>query len=337
MFRFANPEYFYLLIGVALLVIIYVLTSFYARRRLKRYGDWTLLKRLSPRYSKIRPYVKFSFLIIALCLLVVVLARPQFGWREDIEKRKGIEVVVSLDVSNSMLAQDVRPNRLERAKLFISTLIDKMNNDKVALQVFAGEAYPQLPITNDYVSAKMFLDAVNVNMVTLQGTSLAAAINLASSSFSQKGKGGKAIVVITDGEDHEDGAIEAARKAEKEGMHVYVLGIGSPNGSEIPTSEGPMIDENGNVVQTALNESMCREVAQAGGGAYIHIDNTNNALDELQTYLGRLQQSEETAVYKNYDEQFRAVALIALLLLFVELYLAETKNPFFGKIKLFKR
>jgi len=337
MFRFANPEYLYLLIIAVVLVAVYILTSVLARRRVKRFGDWQVLKHLVPCYSNKRPVLKFVLMELALVSLIFMLARPQYGWQIDEQKNKGIEVVISLDVSNSMLAEDIRPNRLERAKLLVSNLIDRMQNDKVALQVFAGEAYPQLPITNDYVSAKMFLDAVNVDMVTLQGTSLASAIDLAAVSFTANTKVGKAIVVITDGEDHEAGAIEAATQASKKGMHVYVLGIGSPQGAEIPTPEGPFTDENGNVVHTTLNEDMCRQMAEAGNGVYIHIDNTNNAQEELQSHLAQLQQSEDTIVYKSYDEQFRSLAILSLLLLLFEFYTSETKNPFFEKIKLFKR
>lgn len=337
MFRFANPEYLYLLLVAVVLAAVFILTSVLARRRVKRFGDWQVLKNLVPGYSGKRPVVKFVLMELALVSLTFMFARPQYGWQVDKEKSKGIEVVISLDVSNSMLAEDIRPNRLERSKLLVSNLIDRMQNDKVALQVFAGEAYPQLPITNDYVSAKMFLDAVDVNMITLQGTSLAAAIDLAAASFTENTKVGKAIVVITDGEDHEAGAIEAAAQAAKKDMHVYVLGIGSPQGAEIPTPEGPFTDESGNVVHTALNEDMCRQVAQAGGGAYIHIDNTNNAQEELQSHLAQLEHAEETISYKNYNEQFRSLAVLSLVLLFFEFFMSETKNPLLGKIKLFKR
>lgn len=337
MFRFANPEYLYLLAAVLLLAIVAVAAHLLSRKRIKRFGNPEMLARLVPDVSRMRPLVKFVLLELALSLLIVALARPQHGLREDKSKSKGIEVVIGMDVSNSMLAEDVRPNRLERSKLLVSTLIDRMKNDKVALQVFAGEAYPQLPITNDYVSAKMFLDALNVDMVTLQGTNLAAAIDLASISFTQNKKAGKAIVIITDGEDHEDGAIESAKKAAKQGMHVYVLGVGSAQGAQIPTQEGPLRDENGEPVVTTLNESMCREVAKAGNGAYIHIDNSNAAQDLLQRHLAQLQQAEDTIVYTSYDEQFRAFALLAFLLLGIEIVLSETKNPFFRKFKLFRK
>lgn len=338
MLRFANPEYLYLLLLVPALALAYLFTCVRAGRRWRRFGDPVLLKRLVPEASRVRPHAKFVLLELILSLLVLMLARPQAGSSVETEKKKGIEAVISMDVSNSMLATDVSPNRLERSKFLVSNLIDKMTNDKIALQVFAGEAYPQLPVTNDYVSAKMFLEPVTTGMVTLQGTNLAAAISLASKSFTQAKGVGKAIIVITDGEDHEEGAVEAAKEAAKNGMRVYVLGIGSPEGAEIPTPEGFLRDETGSVVRSCLNEEMCKEVASAGKGAYIHIDNTNYAQDRLAAELRKLQQAESEVVsYSAYDEQFQGVALFILLLLLVEFFLRETQNPFFKKIRLFSR
>ena len=242
-----------------------------------------------------------------------------------------------LDVSNSMLATDIRPSRLERSKLLVSNLIDRMENDKVGLGVFAGEAYPQLPITNDYASAKLFLGAITPGMVTLQGTNLAAAIELASSSFTDRKKVGKAIIVITDGEDHVGGAEEAAAKAAKEGRQVFILGVGTADGAQIPTPSGPLIDREGNTVLSRLDEQMCRDVAKAGGGLYLHIDNTNSAQQELQAALNRMEKAPDTSSYSTYDEQFQAVGLIALLLLLIEFYVFESKNPWTKRLHIFNR
>jgi len=338
MLKFANPEYLYLLLLLPVLAAAYILTCFRARRRWKRFGDPQLLKPLVPGASRVRPHAKFVLLELILALLVLMLARPQSGGSVETEKKKGIEAVISLDVSTSMLATDVSPNRLERSKFLVSNLIDKMKSDKVALQVFAGEAYPQLPVTNDYVSAKMFLEPITTGMVTLQGTNLAAAINLAAKSFTQAKGVGKAIILITDGEDHEEGAVEAAKEAAKNGMRVYVLGVGSPSGAEIPTPEGFLRDETGHVVRSRLNEEMCREVAAAGKGVYIHIDNTSFAQDKLAAELHKLQQAESEVVsYSAYDEQFQGVGLFILFLLLVEFFLRETQNPFFKKIRLFSK
>lgn len=340
MFQFAVPQYlFLLLIPAALLLLDIAMRLIVVPRREKRLADTVLLRQLTPQRSRVRPLLKRGLLLLALAVLAVVLARPQIlGGGTAQDKRSGIEVVLMLDVSNSMLAGDVRPSRLERSKLLISTLIDRLDNDKVGLGVFAGEAYPLLPITNDFVSAKMFLDGVGVDMVSLQGTSLAAAIDLASKSFTQEKGVGKAIVVITDGEDHEEGAADAARRALKDGRRVYVLGVGSQAGGTIPTPDGPLCDQQGEVVLTRVNASLGQEVAKAGGGMYIPVDNSNLAQDQLEGALRQLKQKESiVASDEAADEQFQAVALIALVLLILEILIMEVKNPLFRRVNIFGR
>lgn len=338
MFQFANPEYLYLLLIIPLVVIGFVLSELYARERAKRFGDAELLHRLVELRSTVRPIVKITLYCVALALCVVMLARPQFGQSTGSEKRKGIEAVIMLDVSQSMLAEDVTPNRIDRAKLLISTLVDRMKNDKVGLGVFAGEAYPQLPITNDYVSAKLFLDNVSTEMVSLQGTNLAAAINLASKNFTQEKGVGKAIIVITDGENHEEGAEDAAKDAAKDGRHVYMLGIGTADGAEIPTANGPLTDGSGAPVRTALNADMCKEVAKAGKGVYIHVDGSNRAQEQLQSELSKLQQSDSTFDTDGMmNEQFQAVAILLLLILIIELLVSEKQMPFYSRFRFFTK
>ena len=340
MFQFAAPQYlFLLLIPAALLLLDIAMRLIVVPRREKRLADTVLLRQLTPQRSRVRPLLKLGLLLLALAVLAVVLARPQIlGGGTAQDKRSGIEVVLMLDVSNSMLAGDVRPSRLERSKLLISTLIDRLDNDKVGLGVFAGEAYPLLPITNDFVSAKMFLDGVGVDMVSLQGTSLAAAIDLASKSFTQEKGVGKAIVVITDGEDHEEGAADAARRALKDGRRVYVLGVGSQAGGTIPTPDGPLCDQQGEVVLTRVSAGLGQEVAKAGGGMYIPVDNSNLAQDQLEGALRQLKQKESiVASDEAADEQFQAVALIALVLLILEILIMEVKNPLFRRVNIFGR
>ncbi len=337
MFRFQNPEYFYLMGILPAMVLIYIWSAWRANRRSRLFGDKELVERMTKNRSRVRPHIKFGLLLLALAAIITALARPQLGLSKETEQKNGIEVAVMLDVSNSMLARDVSPNRLERAKMLVSNLVDKMQNDKVAFGIFAGEAYPQLPITQDYASVKMLLNALNTDAVTLQGTNIAAAIELASRSFTDNKQVGKAILLITDGEGHEGGAEEAAKEAAKDGRKIYVLGIGSTSGTEIPTSEGYMTDRDGNVVRTALNEQMCREVAKAGDGIYIHIDNSNIAQKKLAAELDQLQKVSSSTSYDTYDEQFRAFALIALLILVIEFYIFEAQNPFFNRFKLFKK
>ena len=340
MFRFGNPLYLYGLLLIPLLVLIYFYTQHLRKKRLRAYGDPALLKSLMLDVSRFRPEVKFWLMLTAWALLVCMMARPQFGTRIDTTKRTGIEAIIAMDISNSMLSQDVVPSRLDKSKLMVSQLVDKMESDKVGLVIFAGEAFTQLPITSDYVSAKMFLDGISPGLISVQGTNIKAAIDLAAKSFTPEEGIGRAVIVITDGEDHEPGALEAARELAKRGIKLYVLGVGSPTGAPIPipgTSEYRR-DEQGQVVVTQLNEEMCRELAKAGNGVYIHVDNTNAAQRMVETELDKLAKKEsEISVYSEFDEQFQAVALLALLLLILEACILDRKNPMFRNIKLFKK
>lgn len=339
MFRFENPEFLYFLLVIPVLIIIRLLTVRGRQRKLRAFGDAKLLARLMPDVSKVRPELKFFILLAALALIIVMVARPQMGSSVNNEKRTGIEAVIALDVSNSMLAEDVEPSRLTRAKMMVENLVDNFTDDKVALVVFAGDAFVQLPITSDYVSAKMFLNDVDPSMIGTQGTDLARAIELSAHSFTQQEGVGRAIVVITDGEDHEGGAIEAAKEARKNGMRVFVLGIGSPKGSPIPDGHGGyMKDAGGNTVMSALNEDMCRQLAEAGGGAYIHVDNNSNAQEQLDAEMAKLSRKEMNSVsYSSYDEQFQAFGIIVVLLLIIEVCIFERKNRIFMRLSLFNR
>ena len=338
MFRFEDPQYLYLLVLIPVLALIRFLTYRNQKKRLRKFGDPQLLKELMPDVSRWRPSVKFWLLEGALALLIVMLARPQMGTRISHEKRTGIETIIAMDISNSMLAEDVVPSRLERAKMMVENLVDNFTNDKIGLIVFAGDAFVQLPITSDYVSAKMFLSSIEPSMMLSQGTDIAKAVSMATHSFTPEENIGKAIIIITDGEDHEGGALEAAKEAKKLGMRVYVLGVGSAKGSPIPIpgTGDYMRDNTGEVVMSALNEQMCREVAQAGGGAYIHVENNSNAQRQLDEELDKLEKREtESTVYSDYDEQFQAVGLIALLLLIIEICIFDRKNPLLKRVSLF--
>lgn len=337
MLQFQSPQYLYLLLIVPVLLLIYVYSLWLHKKQLNKLGDMQLIKALMPGSSNIRKHAKFTLLLLALIAIIIVVARPQYGLKQQTDTANGIEVVVMVDVSNSMLANDVTPSRLDRSKLLVTNMVDKMKNDKIALGVFAGEAYPQLPITSDYASAKMFIDALSTDMVTLQGTDIASAINLGCKSFTNKKDVGKAIILITDGENHEGGAEEAAKEANKNGINVYVIGVGTKEGGEIQTSNGPLTDENGQIVHTALNEDMCRKIAQAGHGIYLHLDQSNSAQEELRAQLKQLKQASSTTSYTARNEQFQAIAIIVVILLIIEACLNETKNTFFQRIKLFKR
>ena len=269
----------------------------------------------------------------------MTLARPQFGSKISHEKRNGIEAIIALDISNSMLAQDVQPSRLDKSKLMIENLINSFINDKIGLVVFAGEAYVQLPITSDYVSAKMFLSDITPSLISAQGTDIARAIRVSLSSFTQQKGVGKAIILITDGEDNEGGALEAVKEAKEKGVNVFILGVGDSKGAPIPLGNGEYLKDNhGQTVMTALNEKMCKEIAQAGSGTYIHIDNTSLAQEQLNNELSKLQKGDSDAVvYSEYNEQFQIVALLSFILLLIEVCLLERKNPLFKRFNLFKR
>ena len=340
MFRFANPDFLYLFFLLPVLIAVFLYYNHRRRQNIRKYGDPALLQELMPTVSKYRPDVKFWLTFSALALTIFMLARPQFGSKMETVKRSGVEAVIALDISNSMLAEDVTPSRLEKAKKLISRLVDTFNNDKVGMIVFAGEAFTQLPITSDYVSAKMFLESINPSLITTQGTDIGAAIRLAMKSFTPNDGVGRAIVVITDGENHEGGAIEAAKEAAEKNMQVFILGIGSPDGSPIPEERGSnhfRKDKDGNVIVTRLNEQMCQEIAKAGNGVYIRVDNSNSAEKILNEQIAKLAKADvESQVFTDFDEQFQALAWLVLILLVVEMLILERKNPLFKNIRLFK-
>ena len=324
MFRFAHPDFLYLLFLLPVLVAFYVYAIVLKKKAIKKYGNPELLTELMPEVSPKRQHLKFWLLFGAITMVIIIMAGPQFGSKLEKVKRQGVEIMVCLDVSNSMLAEDVSPDRLSKAKQMLSKLTDGFSDDKVGLIVFAGDAFTQLPITSDYVSAKMFLSSINPSMVSTQGTAIGAAINLAVRSFTPSETSDKAIILITDGENHEDDAV--------------IVGMGNPKGSPIPVdgSNNYMKDKEGNVVITKLNEEMCQEIAVAGHGTYVRADNTNSALRALQKEIDKMNKSElESKVYSEYDERFQTFAWIALILLLVEFMTLDRKNRIFRKVKLF--
>ena len=340
MFRFEEPTYLYLLLLLPFLAAFYLYSNYRRRKAIRKFGDPVLMAQLMPDVSKYRPDVKFWLVFAAIGLFAVLLARPQFGSKLETVKRQGVEVMIALDISNSMLAQDVQPSRLEKAKRLVAQLVDKMENDKVGMIVFAGDAFTQLPITSDYISAKMFLESINPSLISKQGTAIGAAINLATRSFTPQEGVGRAVIVITDGENHEGGAVEAAKAAAEKGIQVSVLGVGMSDGAPIPV-EGTndfRRDRDGNVVVTRLNEQMCQEIAQAGDGIYVRVDNSNAAQKVIAQEINKMAKADvETQVYTEFNEQFQAVAWIILLLLLAEMLILERKNPLFRNIHLFKK
>lgn len=340
MFRFENPDILYLLSIIPVLAVLYYFSTWRKRHRLRQYGDMELLQGLMVDVSVWRPQLKLWLALLALACIIIAFARPQYGSKIDTVERKGIEAIIAIDVSNSMLAEDVRPSRMEKAKMLFSNMVDEMKDDQVGIVVFAGDAFVQLPITNDYVSAKMFLDQIDPSMIRQQGTDIAAALKLARQSFTQRKNVSRAIFVITDGEDNEGGAVEAAKEAKEKGIHVFMLGVGSPEGAHIPIpgTAQYIIDEEGNPVVSRLNEEMCQQIARAGEGAYIYVDNSTSAQSSLQKYVNKLAKSNlESNIYSEYDEQFQGFLLIALLLLIIDVLLLERKTHLLKSLRSFGR
>lgn len=338
MFRFASPEYLFLLILIPILIGIFIFNIYQKRKNTRLFGHPELLKQLMPNVSYRRPPFKFSIQIFVITLLILILARPQFGKKTEEVKRKGIEVMVALDISNSMLAQDVEPSRLDKAKMVLSKLIDDMQNDKIGLIVFAGDAFVQLPITVDYVSAKMFLESITPDLIARQGTAIGSAIDLAIKSFPAKSESSKAIILLTDGENHEDNAKEAAKLAAENKIPVHVIGLGKPEGAPIPINGTLSFrkDKDGNVVVSKLNEQMCQEIAAAGQGVYARADNTNSAYKAVSKELDNMAKSEMTSqVFSDYNEQYQSFAMIALALIVLEFFIFERKNKRLSRLRIF--
>ena len=347
MISFAYPGLLYLLLIIPALAALFWLSRIARTRKLRRYGRPEVLASLMPDASRYMPWVKLTVALLALAFLIIVLARPRAkaaleDSARETETSRGIEVMVCLDVSNSMLASSTDDPRgvarLDRAKHLLERLVGSLRDDRVGLIVFAGDAFTQLPITSDYISAKMFLSSINPSMVSTQGTAIGAAINLAARSFTPDETTDKAIILITDGENHEDDAIGAAKAAAEKGIHVNIVGMGDPKGSPIPIqgSNNYMKDKDGNVVITKLNEQMGQEIAAAGNGMYVRADNTNSALKALQKEIEKMNKTElDSKVYSEYDEQFQIFAWIALFLLIADFMTLDRKNRIFRKVKLF--
>jgi Ca-activated chloride channel family protein len=291
--------------------------------------------------STVRPAIKFILQLIAVSAGIIMLSRPQFGSKIEDIKKQGVEVIIALDVSNSMLAEDIQPDRLTRAKQAISRLVDNLDNDKIGLIVFAGDAYIQIPVTTDYISAKMFLSSINPNMVPKQGTAIGAAIDLGIRSFSPGEGKSKAMIIITDGENHEDDPVKEAEEASKAGIVIHTLGIGSTEGVPIPIlingKRDYLKDANGNTVVTKLDEEILKKIALTTNGNYVRASNSNIGLDEIFNGIKRMKKQDlESTMYTEYNDQFQIFAAIALFLLLADFIIMERKNRRLANIRLFK-
>ena len=341
LFRFANPEYLYLLLLLPVMVILFIINELRKGQSVKKLGNSALVGKLLSEKSNVRPVVKFIFQLIVLSAAVVMLARPQFGSKIEEVRKQGVEVIIALDVSNSMLAEDIQPNRLIRAKQAISRLVDNLDNDKIGLIVFAGDAYTQIPVTTDYVSAKMFLSTINPDMVPKQGTAIGAAINLGIRSFSPGEGKSKAMIIITDGENHEDDPLAAAQEASKAGVVIHTIGIGSAEGVPVPVTTGVkkdyLKDRDGNTVITKLDEEILKRIAMSTNGSYVRANNSNIGLDEIFSEIRKMKKEDlESSMYTEYNDQFQIFAALSLLLLIIDFIIMDRKNRRLANIRLFK-
>ena len=341
MFRFAHPDFLYLLLLLPVFVLFFIINEIRKKKALRRLGDINLVNGLVPDMSRIRPVIKFILQLIAFLSGVILIARPQFGSKIEDVKKQGVEVIIALDVSNSMLAEDIQPDRLTRAKQAISRLVDDLENDKIGLIVFAGDAYIQIPITTDYISAKMFLSSISPNMVPKQGTAIGAAINLGLRSFSPGEGKSKAMIIITDGENHEDDPVKAAEDASKAGIVIHTVGIGSSNGVPIPVvvngKKDYLKDRDGNIVVTKLDEDILKKIALSTNGNYVRASNSNIGLDEIYDQIKKMKKQDlESTMYTEYNDQFQIFSAIAFLFLIADFMIMERKNRRLANIRLFK-
>lgn len=327
MINFAQTQYLFLLLLIPFFFLVQALVLRLRRRRIRKFGDEKLVAQLMPSYAKAKVWVRLTLFSLGFFFFVIGLSRPQIGAKLKEHETKGAEIMIALDVSNSMLAEDYSPNRLERAKLAISRLVDKLRDDRIGLIVFAGNSFVQLPITTDYVSAKMFMNSISTESVPVQGTAIGEAINTAMRSFSSQSEKSRAIIVITDGENHEDDPVAVAKQAADMGVRVFTIGVGSPEGKPIPMDGELLKDKDGNIVVTRLDEKVLQEVAQAGNGLYVRAGNSEFGLNPIIEDIRRMEDEKYSSiVFEEYDEQFMYFLAIALFFFVIEILVGDRRS-----------
>ncbi len=338
LFRFGNHEYLWGLLAIPLIIFLYFLWRIDRKRKLKNFGEAPLVNQLFIDISRYKPFIRLIFISIAIAFLVLSIAQPQIGSRLVEFKREGIDIVIAIDVSNSMKAQDIKPDRLSRAKLMISRLIDKLTNDRIAMVVFAGDAFLQLPLTTDYGAAKLMLQTVDTDIIANQGTAIGKAIELGIKALSEDEKRSKSIIIITDGENHEDDAVGMAQLAASKGIIIHTVGIGSVNGGPIPIKRGDgtmtyLKDSQGNTVITKLDATMLQQIASAGNGNFIRALDTDPMVNDLLSSLAKLEKTEiESKLFTDYDDKFQYFLFVALILLLFEFFLSDRKNKYIAQL-----
>lgn len=336
MFRFANPEYLYLLFLVLFMFLLYLVVKKRYYKRLSIFGNIDTLHKLMPEVLWRKTTYKFIIISISFIFFIIALARPQMGAKLREVKQEGIELMFVVDVSNSMLADDYKPSRLERTKNAINTLLDKFTNDRVGLVVFAGKAFVQLPITSDYIAAKRFVEYISPGMITAQGTSIENALDVSYRSFSSESKGSRAVILISDGENHDESPLKIAKKMADDGIIISTIGIGTPSGVALNIGGNPVTDENGNIVVTKLNEEVLKQIALTTGGTYVKASNTSIGLNELVSQLRSIDDREFSSTkFESYNELFQYFLIPGLLLILLEFMMLERRNRIINRMKLF--
>lgn len=341
MFRFEHIDYLWWLCTIPVIIVLFLFFWQWRKKAFARLADLHLADKLIPNRSNRKPIVKFLLLCGILSLLVVAIAGPQLGSKMETAKREGIDLIIALDVSNSMLAEDLTPSRLSNAKRAMEKLVDNLHGDRIGMIVFAGRAYVQLPLTTDYAAAKMFIKTVNTNSVNTQGTAIGTAIELALESFDKQSQTSKAVVIITDGENHEDDAIEQAKLATELGVSVHTIGMGSVKGAPIPVYKGRdrigfRKDQNGQAIVTKLNEKMLEEISDAGNGIFVRASNANAGLEYIFKEIENMEKVEYgSKVFTDYEDRFQFLLGAALLFLILEMLISDKKTAFIRKLNLF--
>lgn len=341
MIRFAHPEYLYALIVLPLLLLLFLWMAAWKRRSIRRFGDQAMIRELSGNTSRVKPVLKLTLFLLGYSLIIIGWANPQMGTRLEEVKREGVDIFIALDVSNSMRAEDIKPNRLERAKQAISRLIDKLENDRIGLIVFAGRSYVQLPITTDFAAAKLFLNTIETDMIPTQGTAIGSAIELAQQSFIGEDNKHKALIIITDGENHEDDPEDAAKKAAEAGIIIHTIGFGSPDGAPIPVyRNGVQVDffkdHDGNTVLTKLDELSLEKIAAEGKGNYIRATNSNDGLEAIMAQIGKMEKkSFGTKQFTDYEDRFQYFLAAGLFFLLLDALISTVKSKWIQRLNLF--
>jgi Ca-activated chloride channel family protein len=336
-----EKKYLYLLILLPILACIFFFNMYWKRKKQREFGDLELVKKLTPEHSVFKPFLKLGVILLALAALILGLVNPKIGTKMETVKREGIDIVFAVDVSKSMLAEDVAPSRLEKSKQLVSQIVNQLGNDRIGIVAYAGSAFPVLPITTDYSVAKMFLQSMSPDMVSSQGTSLDEAIRLSATYFDEKSKTSKLLILISDGEDHSEGAEAAAEEANKLGMKIITIGIGTEKGATIPLKKNGVVerfqrDNNNQIVITKLNQEGLKAIAKATKGGYVYGGSTKEVLDYVKNALDNIQKTEfEATQMADFQSQFQWFIGIAFILLFIDLFLLERKTNWIKELNLF--